>query len=151
MRSKQIVYTLLLFVTGVACGGYFFSQSVPRSFLAVGSCQDRCYNPNELAGLVMSAAILRAPFLIPGVVLESDTCLAIHHPMAHIRIHYVLFPKHDTRSITTLTPADSPYVLGCFALVRELVLRDKLQAYRLYTNGPGFQEIAYLHFHLIAE
>jgi hypothetical protein len=151
MRFKQIVYALLLFVTGVACGGYFFSQSVPRAFLAVGSCEDRCYNPNEIAGLIMSAAILRAPFLIPGVVLESDTCLAIRHPMAHIRIHYVLFPKHDTRSITTLTPADSPYVLGCFALVRELVLRDKLQAYRLYTNGPGFQEIAYLHFHLIAE
>ncbi|MDD2660650.1 MAG: HIT domain-containing protein [Methylococcales bacterium] len=151
MRPKQTAYALLLFLAGIACGGYLFSKSEPRSFLAAGSCQDRCYKPNEIAGLVMSAAILRAPFLIPGVVLESDTCLAIRHPMAHIRIHYVLFPKHDTRSITTLTPADSPYVLGCFALVRELVFRDKLQAYRLYTNGPGYQEIAYLHFHLIAE
>jgi len=42
---------------------------------------------------------------------------------------------------------DLPYILGCFALAREL----GLQAYRLYTNGPEFQEIPYLHFHLIAE
>jgi hypothetical protein len=151
MRFKQIASALSLFAIGVICGGYLLSQSMPRSFLAVESCQDRCYKPNEIAGLVMSAAILRAPFLIPGIVLESDTCLAIRHPMSHARIHYVLFPKHDTKDITTLTPADSPYVLGCFALVRDLVLRDKLQAYRLYTNGPEFQEIAYLHFHLIAE
>lgn len=151
MRPKQITYALLLFAIGVVCGGYLFSESVPRSFLAVGSCEDRCYKLNDIAGLVMSAAILRAPFLIPGIVLESDTCLAIRHPMPHTRIHYVLFPKHDTRSITTLTPADSPFVLGCFALVRTLVLRDKMQAYRLYTNGPGYQEITYLHFHLIAD
>jgi diadenosine tetraphosphate (Ap4A) HIT family hydrolase len=96
-------------------------------------------------------AILRAPFLIPDVILESDTCLAIRHPKPLSRIHYVLFPKHDTKNITTLTPADSPYVLGCFALARDLVLRDKLQAYRFYTNGPKLQEIAYLHFHLIAK
>jgi hypothetical protein len=151
MQFKQVASALALFAIGVVCGGNLFSQSVPRSFLAVGSCQDRCYESNEIAGLVMSAAILHAPFLIPRVALESDTCLAIRHPKPHARIHYVLFPKHDTRNITTLTPADSPYVLGCFALARELVLRDKLQAYRLYTNGPGLQEIAYLHFHLMAE
>lgn len=62
----------------------------------------------------------------------------------------MLFPKHDTRNITTLTAEDSPYVLGCFAMARELVRRDKLKAYRLETNGPGLQKIAYLHFHLIA-
>ena len=151
MHFKKIAFTLVIFAIGVVCGGYLFSQSVPRSFLAVGNCQNRCYKPNEIAGLIMSAAILRAPFLIPSIVLESDTCLAIRHPKPHARIHYVLFPKHDTKDITTLTPVDSPYVLGCFALARDLVLRDKLQAYRLYTNGPELQEIAYLHFHLIAE
>lgn len=151
MHFKQIAFALAIFATGIACGGYLFSQSLPRSFLAVGSCQDLCYKPNEVAGLIVSAAILRAPFLIPNVVLESDTCLAIRHPMPYARIHYVLFPKHDTRNITTLTPADTPYVMGCFALARDLILRDKLEAYRLHTNGPGYQHIAYLHFHLIAE
>jgi diadenosine tetraphosphate (Ap4A) HIT family hydrolase len=150
MRLNQFAAALALFATGVVCGGYLFSQSVPRSFLAFGSCKDRCYTPAEIAGLVTSAAILRAPFIIPGVVLESDTCLAIRNPKPEARIHYVLFPKHDIRNITTLTPADSPYVLGCFALARELVSRDNLKAYRLYTNGPEIQEIAYLHFHLIS-
>ena len=118
------------------------SRELPKSLL---QAERDCWSYH------VGGAILRAPFLIPSIVLESDTCLAIRHPKPHARIHYVLFPKHDTKDITTLTPVDSPYVLGCFALARDLVLRDKLQAYRLYTNGPELQEIAYLHFHLIAE
>ena len=151
MHFKQIVSALLLFMLGVVCGGYLFSKTEPRSFLAFRSGHYRFYNMQEIAGLVTSAALLRAPFLIPDVVLESDTCLSIRYPKAKERNHFVLFPKHDTKNITTLTTADSPYVLGCFALARELILRDKIQAYRLYTNGPQFQEIAYLHFHLVAE
>lgn len=151
MHPIRIAASIALFAAGIACGGYLFADTTPRSLLAVGSCQSRCYNANELAGLITSAAILRVPFLIPGVVLESDTCLAIRHPKPEARVHFVLFPKHDTRNIATLTPEDSPYVLGCFALARELVARDKLKAYRLRTNGPALQEIAYLHFHLVAQ
>ena len=150
MQFHRLVTCLALFVAGVACGGYLFAQTTPRSFLAITDCQSRCYDLNELAGLVTSAAIQRAPFLVPGVVLESDTCLAIRHPKPEAKTHYVLFPKHDTRNIATLTPEDSRYVMGCFALARELVVRDKLRAYRLQTNGPALQDIAYLHFHLIA-
>jgi hypothetical protein len=150
MRLKKVALALALFALGVLCGGYMFSRSVPRSFLAVGSCEDRCYKPNEIAGLITSAVILRAPFAVPGVVLESDTCIALRYPKPEARIHYVLFPKHDTRNITTLTQEDARYVLGCFALTRELVEREKLHSYRLSTNGPELQDIAYLHFHLIA-
>lgn len=150
MNIKRYAMAFVLFALGVVCGGYLFSQSIPRSFLAIGSCQDRCYKPKELAGLITSAVIQRAPFLVPGVVLESDTCVAIRHPRPEARIHYVLIPKHDTRDITTLTPQDTPYVMGCFALARELVKRDHLSAYRLYTNGPDLQDISYLHFHLVA-
>jgi hypothetical protein len=150
MPFKRLVAFIAVFAVGLAAGGYLFAQSTPRSLLSLGDCQDRCYNVNELTGLVTSAAILRAPFLVPGVVLESDTCLAIRHPKPEARVHYVLFPKHDTRNITSLTREDSPYVLGCFAMARELVVRDKLKAYRLQTNGPALQDIAYLHFHLIA-
>jgi len=63
----------------------------------------------------------------------------------------VLFPKHDVKNIATLTSEDMPYVAGCFAMVRELVERDKLDTYVVSTNGPGRQDIAYLHFHLTAE
>jgi len=150
MKARRILTALAVFATGLACGGYLFSQTTPRSFLALGDCQDRCYKGNELAGLIASAAILRAPFLIPGVVLESDTCIAIRYPKPEAKAHYVLFPKHDTRNIATLTSEDSRYVLGCLAMARELVARDNMKAYRLETNGPALQDIAYLHFHLIA-
>lgn len=151
MAISRFGFALLLFVAGIACGGYLFSRSEPRNLLAFEDCKKHCYKASEIAGLVASSAILRAPSFIPGVVLESDTCLAIRNPKPEAKIHYVLFPKHDTKNITTLTQADTPYVLGCFALARELVSRDHLKAYRLYTNGPELQEIAYLHFHLIAE
>ncbi len=149
MPLNRLLAYLSLFALGLACGGYLFRQSLPRSVLAIGSCDGHCYKLNDVAGLVVSAAILRAPFLVPGVVLESDTCLAIRHPKPEAKVHYVLFPKRDIRNITTLTPDDSPYVLGCFALARALVARDKLQNYRLQTNGPALQNVSYLHFHLL--
>ncbi len=151
MSIKYITAAFLLFMLGLTCGGYLFSQTTPRSFLAFNDCQSRCYKPNELAGLFASAAVLRASDLMPGVVMESDACLAIRYPAPTKKAHYILFPKHDTRNITTLTPADSPYVLGCFALARELVKRDKLETYFLRTNGPGLQDVTYLHFHLVAD
>jgi len=149
MQTTKILLGMILFAAGVACGGYLFDESIPRSFLALGDCADRCYRPSELAGLIASAAILRAPFAIPAVAMESDTCVAIRHPKPEARAHYVLFPKHDARNITTLTEQDSPYVLGCFVLARELVARDNLRGWRLTTNGPGLQDVAYLHFHLV--
>jgi diadenosine tetraphosphate (Ap4A) HIT family hydrolase len=84
-------------------------------------------------------------------VLESDTCIALRYPRPQARIHYVLFPKRDIKNVATLTPLDAPYVLGCLALTRELVLRDRLHDYHVVTNGPGRQEVSYLHFHLIAD
>jgi diadenosine tetraphosphate (Ap4A) HIT family hydrolase len=151
MRIKSFMPALVVFAAGIVCGGMLFSKSAPRSFLAFADCQERCFRASELAGLVASSAIQRVPAAIPKVVMESDTCLSVRHPRPQGRVHYVLFPKHDTRNITTLTPEDVPYVLGCFAMARELVARDKLQAYRMHTNGPDFQEVAYLHFHLVAD
>ena len=148
MRIKKMLAWVAVFAAGVACGGYLFSATVPRSFLAFDKCQARCLQPRELAGLIASAGIQRAPLLVPDVVLESDTCVAIRYPRPGERIHYVLFPKRDTRDISTLTDADLPYVAGCFALVRQLVERDHLLNYRVETNGEGKQDIAYLHFHL---
>ncbi|WP_169314638.1 HIT domain-containing protein [Thiothrix nivea] len=129
-----------------------FSETIPRAFLPSPSCGKHCYTKQEIAGLITSAAIQQAPFLVPDVVQESDTCLAIPYPnpAPRTKTHYVLFPKHDVKNIAMLTPEDVPYVLGCFAMLRELVQRDKLENYYVRTNGPGKQEIAYLHFHLIA-
>ena len=148
MRMKPIVVSAVLFSIGVGCGGYLFSKSLPRSFLPTKSCGDHCYSAEEVAGLVTSAIVLRTPYLMPGVVLESNTCLSVRYPRSEARVHYVLFPKRDVKNISALTSEDIPYVVGCFAMVRELIEKDKLDSYIVSTNGPGKQEIAYLHFHL---
>jgi histidine triad (HIT) family protein len=147
---RRPIFYLLFFAAGLVAGGYLFSRSLPRSFLALGTCDQHCYKADEVAGLLASAAIQRVPGLIPDVVLESDTCLAVRHPRPQERIHFVLFPKRDVKNIATLTPDDVPYVLGCFAMIRELVARDHLDDYRVLTNGPARQDVTYLHFHLIA-
>src|SRR4249920_874180 len=134
---KSIVVSAVLFLIGVGCGGYLFSKSLPRSFLPTSSCGNHCYTVEEVAGLVTSAIVLRTPYLIPGVVLESDTCLSVWYPKSQGRVHYVLFPKHDVKNIAMLTSEDMPYVAGCFAMVRELVGRDNLYTYTVSTNGPG--------------
>ena len=149
MTFKKIVFGVALFSAGLVLGGYLFTDTQPRSLLAFIDCKDRCYKPNELAGLVASVLIHRAPGIIPSVEMESDQCIAVKHPFPSWSTHYVLFPKHDTRNITTLTAEDIPFVLGCFAMARQLVARDDLTVYRLQTNGPGFQDVAYLHFHLV--
>jgi Scavenger mRNA decapping enzyme C-term binding len=148
-RRPRVLSWVLLFAAGIACGGWLFARSTPRSFLAVTDCKARCYKANELMGLFASAAILRAPAVLPNVEMESATCIAIRHPRPEARYHYVLFPKHDSRNITTLTDEDAPFVMGCFAMVRELVARDSMRVWRMLTNGPAMQDVAYLHFHLI--
>ena len=147
---RRPLFALLFLAIGLVAGGYLFSRSLPRSFLAIGRCDGRCYDGNDVAGLLASAAIQRVPGVIPQVVLESDTCIAVRHPMPQARVHLVLFPKRDVKNIATLTPEDTPYVLGCFALVRQLVEQNHVTDYRLLTNGPARQDITYLHFHLIA-
>jgi|GEM_PF-5251683 len=57
----------------------------------------------------------------------------------------------DVVNIAELTAEDVPYVLGCLALVRELVSQDKMESYSLQTNDPAQQKIDYLHFHLEAK
>jgi diadenosine tetraphosphate (Ap4A) HIT family hydrolase len=151
MRTWCIAGAVIIFLGGVTCGGYLFSKSLPRSFLATSDCGDHCYSQREIAGLLTSIAILRAPLILPNVVMESDTCIAMRYPRSRRKIHYVLFPKHDVKNIANLTSKDVPYVLGCLAMVRALVSRDKMESYSLQTNGPAKQEIAYLHFHLISE
>ncbi|MDO9359232.1 MAG: HIT domain-containing protein [Polaromonas sp.] len=149
MRRFLLLITVLF--AGVILGGYFFSRSIPRSLLAVSSCGHTCYKPNEIAGLLASAGIQRMPAALPGVERESDECLAIRHPQPEGRVHFVLFPKRDARNILELTPEDQPFVMGCFALARELARETDALNWRLLTNGPALQHVTYLHFHLVAK
>jgi hypothetical protein len=151
-RSRRIRLALLLlfaFVAGLSIGARAFMNTQPRAWLNIASCGDRCYRANDVAGLLASAGIVNAPGWVPRVVRESDKCLVVPYPRAGRHLHLVFFPKRDIRDITDLTADDGAYVMDCFALIRSIVHEQDLSDYRVYTNGPGQQEISYLHFHLV--
>jgi hypothetical protein len=147
--KKFLAFGTAIFI-GVVIGGWAFSRSIPRSFLAVAECSGSCYRTNDLIGLLASAGIQQTAQAIP-VVGESTECIAIRHPKPEGRVHLVLFPKRDVRNILELQPEDGPYVLGCFALARTLTEIKGVRNYRLQTNGPALQHATYLHFHVIAK
>jgi HIT domain-containing protein len=149
MRRSIVWVAVIAFGTGIVVGGYLFSASQPRSFLALKQC-DHCYKPNDLAGLVASVGIQRAEAALPLVEKETDRCLAIRHPIPEARVHFVVFPKRDIKSIADVSVDDERYVLDCVGLIRALVTEKGLRSYRVVTNGPGFQGVTYLHFHLVA-
>ena len=151
MILRKFFISVVVFASGIGVGGYLFANTQPRSLLALNHCNGTCYQKKELAGLIASVGIQRLPGFIPGVVAESDNCVVIVHPKPESRHHYVMFPKHDVKNIGELTKEDEPYVTGCFALIPQLVKHSGTRDYRILTNGPGFQDIAYLHFHFMGK
>ena len=149
MRQTRLLPVAVALFVGVALGGYLFSDSQPRSFLALSNC-DHCYHANELAGLLASAGIQKSPAAAVLAVKETDRCIAIEHPFRWWKYHFIIFPKKDIRDIAEVAIDDQPYVLDCLAIIRTLVAENGLRNYRVETNGPARQDVTYLHFHLIS-
>jgi diadenosine tetraphosphate (Ap4A) HIT family hydrolase len=149
MRKTGILLPALALLGGIGVGGYLFSESQPRSFLALSDCVS-CYQPNDLAGLLASVWIQKASGAIPLVAKETDRCVAIEHPFHREKFHFVVFPKKDIKDIAHISVDDQPYVQDCLAIVRALVVENDLRTYRVETNGPGLQNVTYLHFHLVS-
>jgi hypothetical protein len=166
-KPKIILASLFFLLVGIAIGGYLFDQSQPRSFLALNRCQD-CLSPKDLAGLIASVGIQKVPGLIPFVVLETDKTIVIKNPLPEgrgsgpfssvrarrnsgITLHYVIIPKKDIKDIGQISKEDAPYLLDAYVVARDIIEKEKLSNYRIYTNGPGFQDVTYLHFHLIGK
>jgi hypothetical protein len=145
-----ILLVLISICVGILIGGYLFSQSQPRSFLAIKRCQN-CLTYQDLLGLIASVGIQKFPSLIPFVVFETDKTVAIKLPFPVKRIHYVIIPKKDIKNIGEISEADTQYLTDAFFVVRWIIEEKKLSKYRFYTNGPGSQNVTYLHFHLVAE
>lgn len=148
---STVLLILAATLIGVVLGGYLFSDTRPRSFLAVTKCEGTCFQRNELLGLLTSVGIQRFPALIPSVVKESDRTIVIEHPAPEARLHYVVIPKRDIKNIAALSDADRDSLVDVFNVVRDIVKEKNLVDYRVVTNGPGYQGVTYLHFHLIAK
>ena len=148
LMVKPVVVSVLCFFIGLISGGVLFSQSQPRSVLALHRCA-QCLDVNDLAGLLASVGIQQFPRLLPSVVFETDRTIALQVPSTKQGAHYVIVPKKDIKNIGELSTADAPYLLDIFAVAQHLITTKALTNYRITTNGPGFQDVTYLHFHLV--
>ncbi len=149
-KLRIILLVLLSICVGILLGGYLFSQSQPRSFLSINRCQN-CLTQEDLLGLAASVGIQKFSKLVPLAVFETDKTVVIKHPHPSERIHYVIFPKKDIKNIGEISESDGPYLIDAYFVARSIIEKEKLFNYRLSTNGPGFQDVTYLHFHLVAE
>ena len=149
LRSR-VFLALLTFTAGVCAGGWLFSDTQPRSFLALTRCES-CWRANQVAGLLASIGIQKAGAALPLVVKETGRCVAIDHPFPKYPFHLVVFPKKDIKDIADISVENQEYILDCLGLIRAIVVERRLRAYRVETNGPGLQHVNYLHFHLVSE
>jgi histidine triad (HIT) family protein len=137
-------------IVGVIIGGYLFSDTRPRSFLALNRCAGTCLQGNEFLGLLTSVGIQRFPAIVPSVVKETDKTIVIEHPSPQARVHYLVIPKRDIKNLGQLSDDDGEHLIDAFKVAREIVKEKNLTDYRLTTNGPGYQTVTYMHFHLTA-
>ena len=151
MKKFKIIFLLLISIcVGILIGGYLFSQSQPRSFLAINRCQN-CLSHEDLLGLLASVQIQKFSGLMPFKVFETDKTVVIKLPFSSHRLHYVIIPKKDIKNIGEISEADARYLTDAFFVARWIIEQEKLSEYRFYTNGPGSQDVTYLHFHLVTE
>jgi hypothetical protein len=98
-----VLLLLITLVTGIILGGYLFSNTRPRSVLALNKCAGTCLQSKELLGLLTSVGIQNFPSLLPSVVKETDKTIVIEHPNPQARIHYLLIPKRDIKNLGELS------------------------------------------------
>jgi hypothetical protein len=136
--------TVLAFILGLVLGAWLFRDVQPRHPIAARRPNSPA-SYEEVLGYFGSAAMQRAPGVIPGVVMETDKSIALRMSARH----FVVVPKRDIRDIGTLAQGDEPYVMDALAMIGRLARQEKIAHYQVKTNGPLEQSVRYLHFHLI--
>ena len=146
-RSRVMLVAVASLLVGVVIGGNVFSRTQPRSIIALRHCEN-CLSFADLAGLLASVGVHDFPGLIPNVVVETHKTIAIQLPGSSI--HYVIIPKKDLKDLDDISEPNFGYLTDAYLVARQLIEKRALSSYRLYTNGPGRQNVTYLHFHLVS-
>jgi len=151
MRKRTaLFFCVVTFVLGTLVGAGITARSQRRPGLPVAECVN-CWNPSEVSGLVTSVLLRRAPGAVPLREIETERTLVIRHPFPRKPKHFVLFPKRDIKNAGSLAPGDEAYLVDLFAVLGQLVRENRMTRYEVWSNGPGEQSVAYLHFHLAGE
>lgn len=150
-RNKFYIAIIGTLLGGIVIGGYLFHDTRPRSFLGLPYCTTSCLSTSELKGLLVSVGIQKVSAYLPNVVQETDKVVAIKSPEPLARVDYLILPKKDIRDLGDLSSDDAEYIDDSFQVMASLIRDKNLKDYKVITNGPGFQQINYLHFHLLAQ
>lgn len=151
-RSRALAVLVLGIAIGLVIGVGGFRSIEPRSLLAWRTCdQGSCLRLNEVTGLVAALGLKLPAEVVPSVVRETPYSLVVRHPFPEARVHYLVIPKKYIKNIGELSDDDKVYLLDAFATMQDIIKQEHLQTYIIKTNGPGYQDVAYLHFHLMAK
>lgn len=84
---------------------------------------------------------------------ETATLIAFYHPRPSHNVHILLVPKRIIPNMTLLNSEHCDFMTDVFATVKRLVDEFGLAegGYSLVCNGGASQDVAQLHFHLIAD
>jgi hypothetical protein len=148
--KKKLIWLLLGFFTlifGFWLGLFVGVKVQPRSVLMLNKCQKNCLQMNEILGLVGSVGIeLNGQKILSQK--ENDSCFSIKMPLTELKTHYVLIPKKDIRDLGDMSEENLEIVKSCIKIATEYIQEEKLTSYQFTSNGPDYQHVRYLHFHI---
>ena len=84
------------------------------------------------------------------IVAENQEAIAINDINPVAKVHILIVPKKHIDSVLTIDQKDSGVIIEMFNIAKKLVLKMKLEAFRLTFNGGKFQHVSHLHMHLLA-
>jgi len=149
-KFKFITAILVVFVAGFLFGAASIHRPIPNAPLELPLAR-KLWNPQDIMGLLASVGIRTLSEhleTVPLVVLETDKTFVISVSMSKTKVHYVLVPKKDIHDVGKISIEDEAYLTDLFLTARQLIEKDGLQDYRIYSNCPGKQLVGYLYFHL---
>lgn len=148
---RYFLIAFLFLLIGFGVGAYLLADTQPRALLQAPQCGENCLSEEQILGLLGSVGVQKFPDLIPAVVKETDKAIAMEHPNPQADIHYVIVPKKDIKAVEDISQEDGEYIVEAYALMAQIITEQNLTAYKVIVNGPKFQTVQYLHFHLVAD
>lgn len=106
----------------------------------------------RIGGWVLRAWLRYAPQAVPLPALyRSRSLLAFRHPSPSYPFHLLLVPLPPDAGLQDLTQAHAGRLAEVLNTARHLVDEmEPLAGWQLVVNGGEYQDVALLHFHLIA-
>ena len=102
---------------------------------------------------VLVLLLRTAPGLLPvRKVYRSKSLLAFHHPAPSYPLHILFIPLPPRGGLHSLTEADGTLLAEILHSARRVAAAHDLPpGWQIIANGGAFQEVAVLHFHLVAD